>query len=183
MPLLVVLVLVVLLLLPLLLVAGLLAPWQRYRLGKRPRRVRPWYVVLNLWLLLAGSLFMLGWTALAQYWMADAWLMAVAGWLAGLVLGTLHVATSRHHRQDGQYHVTPNAWIVLALAVLVLARLLVVGWQLAEHGLDWRSHAQAAWYLRPASLFAVAALLLGHGLAWYWGLRRRLKAWRDGASG
>ncbi|PJK10228.1 DUF1453 domain-containing protein [Lysobacteraceae bacterium NML08-0793] len=151
--------------------------WQRYRLGKQSRRVWPWLNNLNMALLLASSLFLLGWAALSQYWMADALSMAAVGWLLGLVLGAVNLASSHHQMQGGQYRVTPNAWIVLGLTLLVAARLVLMFWQLATHGLDWRSQAyqaEVAWYLRPASLFAVGALLLGHGLAWCWGLRRRL---------
>lgn len=179
MPLLI-LALLLLLALPLLLALLPFSLWQRYRRGKQQRRVWPWLNTLNMWLLLASSLLLLSWAALGQYWMGDALLMAAVGWLLGLVLGRVNIAISQHQTQDGQYRVTANAWIVLGLTLLVAARLALVFWQLAEHGLAWRSDGhEAAWYLRPASLFAVAALLLGHGLAWCWGLHRRLRQWRS----
>ena len=173
-----ILVAVLCLALPLLLALLPFSLWQRYRLGKKQRRVWPWHNTLNMGLLLASSLCLLGWASLG--WVADAMPMAVAGWLLGLVLGGVNLASSQQQIQDGQYRVTPNGWIVLGLTLLVAARLALVFWQLAEHGLAWRSDGhEAAWYLRPASLFAVAALLLGHGLAWCWGLHRRLRQWRS----
>ena len=69
-----------------------------------------------------------------------------------------------------------NAWLVLALTLLVAGRILLGLWQLYEHGFQWHPiQREEAWFLRPDSLFALGGLLLGHYAAWCWGLRTMLR--------
>ncbi len=173
-----------LLLLPLLILA-IVALWalllpisliQRYRFGRKRRRVQGWVVSTNAWLVLVSvaAFFIGAW--MASRWLAEAPSMAAAGFAAGISLGIINLLVSRSEVEDGRFHVTPNAVLVLALTLLVAGRLLLGFWQLYEHGFQWHPMArEEAWFLRPGSLFALGGLLLGHYFAWCWGLRAKYR--------
>lgn len=164
------------------LVVGLVLAWllllpvlllQRYRLGRARQRAIGWVVRSNAWLLLVSALLFLGGAALGQRWVADAWAFAVAGLAAGLVLGGLGTRLARiEYTERGVFH-TPNRWLVLLLTGAVAARILLGLW------LGWRHlrSGQPAHGLLDSqgSLFALGGLLLGHYLAYAWGLRRALR--------
>lgn len=173
-----------LLLLPLL-VLGIAALWalllpvsliQRYRFGRKRRRVLGWANSVNAWLLLVSLLafFISAW--LSTRWLPDAMWLAVAGVAAGCVLGIVNLAISRSDVEAGRFHITPNAVLVLGLTLLVAARIVLGLWQLYEHGFQLHPmQREAARFLRPDSLFALGGLLLGHYFAWCWGLRIKLR--------
>lgn len=173
-----------LLLIPLLILAvmglwALLLPLsliQRYRLGRKRRRMVGWVVSANAWLVLVSVLaFFLG-AWMASRWLPTATAMAGAGFAAGIVLGVASLLLGRSEVEDGQLHVTPNAWLVLGLTLLVAGRIALGIWQLVEHGFQLHPlQRQEAWFLRPDSLFALGGLLLGHYFAWCWGMRGKLK--------
>ena len=173
-----------LLLLPallLLLLAGLLllwplALWQRYRSGRAWRRAHPAWVTLNLaGLLLSTGLFMGGALAVA-FWVEGAAWNAGAGLLAGLATGALGLRLARFDAGGGQLHYAGNAWLVLALTLLVAARVALAGWQAWHRA--WEGVPAPVpwpWLAQPASLWAVGGLLMGYHLAFAAGLRRKLR--------
>ena len=173
-----------LLLLPLLILA-IMALWavllpisliQRYRLGRKRRRVIAWANSLNAWLLLVSlaAFFVSAW--MTTRWLPDALSMAGVGFAVGIGLGVLNLAISRREVEAGKFHITPNAVLVLAITLLVAGRILLGLWQLYEHGFQLHPiQREEAWFLRPASLFALGGLLLGHYFAWCWGLRAMLR--------
>lgn len=173
-----------LLLLPLL-VLTIVALWalllpisliQRYRFGKKRRRVIGWANSTNAWLLLVSvtAFFISAW--MATRWLPDALWMAAAGFAVGIVLGIVNLAISRSEISEGKFYITPNAILVLAITLLVAVRVLLGLWQLYEHGFQLHPiQREEAWFLRPDSLFALGGLLLGHYFAWCWGLRARLR--------
>ncbi len=174
----------VLLLLPLLVLAAvalwaLLLPlslFQRYRHGRKRRRVTAWVVSANAWLVLvsAAAFFLGAW--MATRWLPQALSLAGAGFAGGLVHGQLNLSISKFETEGGRLHVTPNAFLLLALTLLVAARIAIGFWQLHAHGLQLHPvQRDEAWFLRPDSLFALGGLLLGHYVAWCWGLRARLR--------
>ena len=88
-----------LLLLPLLILA-IVALWalllpisliQRYRFGRKRRRVQGWVVSGNAWLVLVSvtAFFIGAW--MASRWLVDAPSMAGAGFAAGIVLGIINL--------------------------------------------------------------------------------------------
>lgn len=169
-----------LLLLPLL-VAGVLllwlllmplALWQRYRLGRARRRARRWAVALNAWSLLASSLLFLAAAWFAGHWVEAAVLHAAGGLGAGVLAGVLGLALTRFEPTAQGLFFTPNRWLALALTLVVAARL---GYGLYRMGQAWAADAHAAWLAQQGSVLAVGGLLLGHYLAYAWGLRRRLR--------
>ena len=149
---------------------------QRYRLGRKRRKVWPWANRLNtLFAWISLLLFLLGAWA-SNVWLEGALAMAWAGLGSGMLLGLVNIALSRIERSADGVHLTPSAAIVLALVLLVVARIVMGGWQLVEHGFDWQARTRdVAWFLRPSSLFAFGGLLVGHGLAWYLALGARLR--------
>ena len=169
-----------LLLLPLLLL-GVLALWalllplalvQRYRHGRLRRRAQPLAVRVNAWLLaLSVPMFLLGgWVA--GHWVPDAGVYATGGLLAGLLVGALGLALTRFERTPQGLYYTPPAWLVLALTVLVAAR---IAWGIAGAWQRWEGAIPAPGHWGDhAGLFAAGGLLLGYAVAQAWGLKRRL---------
>lgn len=95
-----------LLLLPLL-VAGLFALWvlllplsilQRYRHGRARRRVQPWAVRVNAWLLLASALVFLAVATALGHWVAHALRDAGIGLAIGALVGVLGLRLDRFER-------------------------------------------------------------------------------------
>lgn len=169
-----------LLVLPVLLLAlalawALLLPlglWQRYRRGRARRRLRPWAVRTNAWLLLGSTALFLPGAWLGGYWIDAALMHATLGLLVGVLVGIVGLWLTRFQREDGRLFYTANRWLVLGLTVLVAAR---IGVGLLQAVRLWNgADARADWLARQGGLLAVGGLLLGHYLAYSWGLRRRL---------
>lgn len=175
-----------LLLLPLLVVVLLLlwvllwpvALWQRYRAGRARRRAVGWVVGVNAWLLLVSAVVFVASAWLMGHWIEAAPGYAAGGLLTGMLVGWVHLALTRFEREPRGFsatavYYTPNRWVVLGVVLIVAARLavgVVRAWQM------WQVDAQMDWLARQGSLLAVGGLVLGHYLAYAWGLRRRLRA-------
>lgn len=148
--------------------------WQRYRMGRARQRAVRWVVGLNAWLLLVSAVSLLAGAWLAQRLIADALPFAAAGLAVGLLLGVVGTWLATVEVTDrGTFH-TPNRWLVLALTLVVALRIGVGAWQAWLH-LD-AGHAVHGLLDRQGSLFALGGLLLGHYLAYAWGLRRVLRS-------
>lgn len=151
--------------------------WRRYRLGKARRRLWPFWMRLNAWLLpLSLLLFLLGASLASLAWPGSVG-YAGAGLLAGAASGAIGLLLGRLERfPDGSWHYTPSALWMTLLMLIVVARLLLGALDL------WRRVVQAdalAWIpmFDHASLFAIGGLLLGHAAttswALYWHIRPR----------
>jgi hypothetical protein len=167
-----------LLLIPLL-VIGLFGLWvlllplsifQRYRFGKARRRVQPWFVRVNAWLLAVSAAAFILFSWVASNWIAGALLDAVAGLAVGGLIGAVGLAVDRFEWTSQGMFRTPNRWLVLALALLVAGRI-VLGFWLAWS--DGPATGVAAWATR-GGLIGIGGLLLGYALATAWGLRHRI---------
>lgn len=165
--------LLILVLLALWLVLLPLSLWQRYRMGKARRRAWPWMVRFNGWLLLFSLCVFLAGMALTNLWWPGALGYALAGTGIGLLVGVLGLWLSRFETTPQGLFYTPNPWLVLALTVMVAARIAMGFVELWRYWQGSESLA-AVPVLEHASLFAVAGLLFGYYLAYTWGLRRRL---------
>ena len=168
--------LLLLLLVPLLMLAlwALLLPValvQRYRTGRARRRAVRWAMGLNGALLLLSTVLFFFGAWVSGHWIELAVAFAAAGWFAGVLVGVAGVALTRVERAAQGVYFTPNRWLVLALTLVVAARIgvgLVRAWQ------AWHADAHVAWLGQQGSLLAVGAGLLGYYLAYNWGMRRRL---------
>lgn len=170
--------LLLLLLVPLLLFAlwALLLPIalvQRYRTGRARRRAVRWAMGLNGALLLVSTVLFVASAWVMGHWVDLAVPFAAAGWIVGAVVGLFGVAITHVERGPQEDYFTPNRWLVLALTLIVAARIVVGllhAWQ------AWQSDAHPAWLAQQGSLLAVGGGLLGYYLAYNWGMRRRLFA-------
>ena len=159
-------------------IALLLTPvslWMRYRSGKARRRLQPWVVKANSWMMLVSTVMFLGSMWLVGHWIEGALSHAALGLAAGLPLGVLGLALSTFETTSKGVYATPNRWLVLGLTLLVELRL---GWGLFQLVRQWRADGalDASLFSDHANLFALGGLLLGYYLVW--GLRRRLPPWR-----
>lgn len=152
-----------------------LALWQRYRRGHGRRRAVPWAARANAWLLTASAAVLVLSTGLLEFWIDGALLHVLAGLGAGVVLGIVGLwLTPFEHGPQGMFY-SPNRWLVLALTLLVGARVAFGLWHAAQL---WRGRGgagHAAWLAEQGSLLAVGGLLLGYYLASSWGIWHR---WR-----
>lgn len=171
-----------LLLLPVL-VVGLVLLWlvllpflllQRYRLGRARQRAIGWMVGANAWLLLLSAALLLIGAWLGQRWIDDALPFAAAGLGVGLLLGLAGIRLADFEATaKGMFH-TPNRWLVLLLTLAVALRIALGIWQGWLHlRAGGKMHGLLA---EQGSLFALGAMLLGHYLAYAWGLRRALRS-------
>jgi hypothetical protein len=163
-----------LLLLPLVL-AGLVVLWllllpvlllQRYRLGRARQRAIRWVVGANALLLLGAWL--------GQRWIADALSFAAGGLAVGLLLGMFGTRLATLEFTPGGVFHTPNRWLALLLTLVIAVRIALGMWQAWLH-LD-AGHAMVGLLEQQGSLFALGGLLMGHYLAYAWGLRRALRS-------
>jgi len=146
----------------------------RYRTGRARQRAIAWVVGLNAWLLLVAALSLLGGAWMAQRWIADALPFAAGGLAVGIPLGMLGTRLATIQRTGaGTFH-TPNRWLVLLLTTVVAFRIGMSAWQTWLH--LHAGHAPGGLLDRQGSLFALGGLLLGHYLAYAWGLRRALRS-------
>jgi hypothetical protein len=148
----------------------------RYRAGTARRQARGWVVTLNLAALaISTSLFLLG-AGVTGIWVPNALLYSVLGLLGGIALGIVGLWVSRWERAPQALHYTPNRWLVLAVTLLVTARILYGFWR-GWHA--WR-HApgDTSWLAAfgIAGSMAAGAVVLGYYLSYWAGVRRRLKA-------
>jgi len=144
---------------------------QRYRTGRARRRAVRWAMGLNGALLLVSTVLFVFGAWVAGHWVDMAVPFAAVGWIVGAVVGLLGVGLTRVERGSQADYFTPNRWLVLALTLVVAARIVVGllrAWQ------AWQADAHLAWLGQQGSLLAVGGGLLGYYLAYNWGMRRRL---------
>src|SRR5690606_4094207 len=160
--------------LALLLLLWPLGLWQRYRSGRARRRARPGWVTFNAAGLLLSSALLLAGAVFAGIWIDGAAWNAGAGLLAGLATGTAGLWLARFEAGNGQLHYTANAWLVLALTVLVAARVALAAWQAWYRAFEGvPAPVPWPWLAQPARPWAMGGLVPGHHLAFAPGLRRR----------
>jgi len=149
----------------------------RYRAGTARRQARGWVAVINLVALaISTSLFMMG-AALTSIWVPDALRYPLLGFLGGFALGIIGLWLSRWERAPQSLHYTPNRWLVLAMTLVITARVLFGLWR-GWHA--WR-HAPASGDASGLAAFGVAgslaagAVVLGYYVSYWMGVRRRLR--------
>ena len=107
-------------------IALLLMPFtlvQRYRMGSARRRARGWLAALNVFAMaFSNALFLLG-AAFTSYWIAGVFTQALLGVAAGGALGVVGFLLTRWEHEQGALHYTPNRWLVLAITLVVAARV------------------------------------------------------------
>lgn len=149
---------------------------QRYRIGHARRRAYRWLVMLNAWVFALSMAVFVATAWLASVWSADALRDAALGLCAGIVVGILGLALTRFDEDDGALHYAPNRWVVLALTLLVAARIAVGLWLAWHRATASGATPSASWqgWIEAGGLWAIAGLLLGYAFAYAWGLRLRM---------
>ena len=152
---------------------------QRYRMGTSRQRARGWLAAINIVGLALSSVIFLVSAAFSNIWVAHAFSYTTAGLGSGMALGILGLALTRWERGTGTLHYTPNRWLVLAITLVITARLMYGFWR-AWHtwhvGVEDGSSFFAA--AGVAGSMAAGAVVLGYYLAYWIGVRRRVRTLR-----
>jgi hypothetical protein len=152
---------------------------QRYRAGTTRRVARRWLTSLNIAALTVSVLIFLGSAALTAFWVPRALTYSLAGFAAGCFCGMLGLALTRWEPSPQSLHYTPNRLLVLAITLVVTARLVYGGWRLTQ-AWSW-NNADRSWLLDsgiPGSM-AAGALVLGYTFAFWIGIARQLNRYRS----
>ena len=174
--------LILLLLLPIILIA--LTPFtlfQRYRVGTARKQARPWLATFGLVMMAGSTIFFLAGAGVTSFWVQDAFLGALAGVAAGMLLGMAGLLLTKWEATPRSLHYTPNRWLVLLVTVVVSARLLYGlyrSWMAARAGIEGTAVFTA--FGIPESLAAGGAVI-GYYLAYGAGLRWRIRRWQKRA--
>lgn len=147
-----------------------LAIIQRYRHGKARRRVQPWAVRVNAWLLAASTLLFVAFAWIMARWIADALADAGIGLAIGGAVGLVGLAFDRFEATPQGIFRTPNRWLVLGLSLLVAARIGIGLWLVWSDGPSTNATA----LLSRGGLLGVGGVLLGYAALTGWGLRFRV---------
>ena len=148
---------------------------QRYRVGTSRQRARGWLAALNLaGLTLSAVLFLVS-ALFTNIWVPDALRYTAGGLASGCLLGVAGLWLTRWEPSIGALHYTPNRLLVLAITLLVAARVMYGFWRGWE---SWRAGVSGeSWFVAAgvASSMAAGAVVIGYYLAYWFGVRRRLK--------
>jgi hypothetical protein len=148
---------------------------QRYRLGTARRRARGWSAALNIAGLALSSTLFLASAAITSLWIPNAFVYTAAGFAGGCALGLAGLGLTRWEPGHASLHYTPNRWLVLAITLVVAARVAFGFWRSwrAWHlSLDYTSWVAAS---GAAGALGAGAVVLGYYLTYWLGVRRRLR--------
>ena len=151
-----------------------LALVQRYRLGTVRRRARAWVATLNIVGLTVSSILFVAGAAVTALWVPNALTYPLVGFLAGCLLGVLGLALTRWESAPGSLHYTPNRWLVLAITLVVTARVAVGFWRSWRM---WHTTADYGFWIAASGVagsLAAGAVVLGYYLVYWVGVRRRV---------
>lgn len=152
----------------------------RYRAGTARRPVRPWLATINAAGLFVSITIFLTAAALTNIWVPEAFAHACAGLIGGAAIGVLGLLLTRWEVVRGVTYYTPNRWLVLAITLAVLGRLLYGFWR---GWTAWQSLAgEASWAAAAgvAGSLAAGAVILGYYFAYWLGVRTRAPRRRRG---
>jgi hypothetical protein len=150
----------------------------RSRAGSARQRARGWLAGLSLLGFAASSGLVLLVAGLTSFWVPGAFRYTLAGLAAGCALGLLGLALTRWEAAPDSLHFTPSRWLVLAVVLVVSARMLygiVRAWlafRATPSDLSWLAASGAA------GSMAAGAVVLGYYLAYWTGVRLRVSRHR-----
>jgi hypothetical protein len=146
----------------------------RYRAGTARRPARRWVAAINLVAVGISAAVLLAVAAVMSYWAPLALRYAFLGLAGGCLLGVLGLWLSRWEVTRRSLHYTPSRALVLAITLVVMARLIYSFWR-SWHA--WHSTpGDASWLAASgaAGSLAAGALVLGYYLAYWAGVWRRV---------
>jgi hypothetical protein len=150
----------------------------RYRAGTARRRARLWVAAINLAAVAISAALLLTVAGVTSYWIPMAFRYALIGFAGGCLLGLLGLWLSRWEQTPRALHYTPSRTLVLAITLLVTARLLYGFWR------SWHAWHQApgdaSWLAASgaAGSLAAGALVLGYYVTYWAGVWRRISRHR-----
>jgi hypothetical protein len=145
----------------------------RYRASTARRVARGWIAALNVGAIGSSAVLLLAGAAVTSAWVPRALSYAVAGMAAGAVLAFVGLALTRWEADGRTLHYTPNRWLVLAVLLVVTARLAYGFWR-AWHA--WHTTpGEDSWLAASgaAGSLAAGALVLGYYGTYWAGVWRR----------
>lgn len=146
----------------------------RYRAGAARRRARGWAASLNFGLSLLSAVVLLTAAAISSMWIPNSFLFTATGLLTGSLLGFAGLWTTRWEASGGVLHYRPNRLLILAITLLVSARIFYGFWR-GWHA--WDATADTASWLAAsgaAGSMGAGGLVLGYYVIYWAGLRSRL---------
>ena len=167
---------VLLLVVPVILIALIpISIVQRYRMGTARRLARGWIASLNLAALTLSAVLVLTSAAFTNLWVPEALRFTALGLLGGVLLGMFGTWMTRWEPTPQALHYTPPRLLVLFVSLIVTARILFGFWRAWR---AWQAGVDApAWLVggEVAGTMAAGAVVLGYYLAFWFGVRHRLK--------
>lgn len=155
-----------------------LSIFQRYRVGTRRQSARGWLATTNVVALSLSASMLLCAALLTNLWLPHAFVAALGGLAGGGLLGLAGLATTRWEAGPAKLHYTPNRFLVGAILLVVIGRLLYGFWR---GWTAWQSAAdEGSWLVASgaAGSLAAGAMVIGYYLIFWAGVRRRLKSHR-----
>jgi hypothetical protein len=149
---------------------------QRFRMGTMRRRAIRWVIALNAAGTLISVLLFVAGAAITTNWVAGTLTYTAAGLAAGAAAGAIGLALTRWEIAGGRLYYTPNRWLVLAITLVVTARLFYgfyrsyEAWQAAIDRMAWVAASGVA------TSMSAGAIVLGYYLVYWFGVRRRLRS-------
>jgi hypothetical protein len=149
---------------------------QRFRVGTARRQARGWVATLNLFAVAFSVLLFVLAALITSRWVPEALTYTLIGVGTGCALGALGLLLTRWDRVNGRLHYTPNRWLVLAITVVVAARVFYGFWRTWE---AWRASVESmAWVAASgvAASMSAGAIVLGYYLIYWTGVRARTRS-------
>jgi hypothetical protein len=154
----------------------------RYRAGTARRPARRWVAAINLLAVSIWAALLLMVAGVTSYWIPAAFGYALVGLAGGCLLGLLGLWLSRWEETPRSLHYTPSRALVLAITLVVMARITYGFWR-SWHA--WHSTpGDASWLAASgaAGSLAAGALVLGYYLTYGAGVWRRVSRHRGAAN-
>ena len=151
----------------------------RYRASTARRLARGWVAAINVVGLAISVALFLTTAAITSLWVPRAFSYSIAGLLGGCLLGLLGLLWARWETTPTSLHYTPHRGLVLAITLVVTARMGYGIWR----GLHaWQTTpADASWLAASgaAGSLAAGAIVLGYYFSFWIGLWLRHKRHRQ----
>lgn len=162
---------VVVLLTPLLLI-------QRYRVGSSRRAARSWMASLAVISMMMSTVFFIITAAMTNIWVPRTFITALEGLAGGSALGLLGLLLTRWEPSPRSFHYTPNRWMVLAITLVVAARVSYGMYRAAMTAAQGVTGATLLSSFGIAESLAAGGIVIGYYLLYNAGVRWRIRRWQ-----
>jgi hypothetical protein len=150
-----------------------IALFQRYRVGTSRQQARGWLLTLNVVGIALSAVMFLSGAVITNVWIPNAFAYSALGMAGGGLLGILGLLLTRWEPTPRALHYTPNRLLVLAITLVITARLAYGLWRAWQ---TWGGIANRAdWVVEAgvAESMAAGAVVIGYYLVYWLGVRRR----------